>query len=142
MSIQDFNARSLRKSSKKSGLDQIDGAYVEVNDFLMNYDAALITESIDILQELCHTGKLQFFGIKASVAPFIYHTPAFKSSGAMATIPSFLEGQIEDDAISYCDLMIYQISPTTAVPATYPMLDASGAQWDDGLVGRCSVFLF
>ncbi len=37
-------------------------------------------------------------------------------------MPIIIEKAIKDKA-NHCDLVLYQISPTTAIPATYPLID-------------------
>lgn len=39
--------------------------------------------------------------------------------------------QMIADQLRYADLVLYPISPSTAIPATYPMLDTDPSVWKD-----------
>lgn len=120
----------LHEACRLNGLGQIDCAYIEVTDHYMKATGTSFPLVIDTLQELCNDGKLSFFGIQISCAPYIYHNPAFKSAGEFTMLPCYIEEQIRYKNIAFCDLVIYQISPSTACPATFPMLDPATDQYD------------
>ena len=59
-------------------------------------------------------------------------------------VPTLFEANILEGEISYADLVLYPISPTHAMPHTYPMLDADPDMVDDEMEGDsallCPVF--
>ena len=56
------------------------------------------------------------------------------STGPHITLPC----QIEENLMQgYCDLMVYPISPSTAFPTTYPMLDPNQDIYQETSAGQC-----
>jgi hypothetical protein len=51
-------------------------------------------------------------------------------------IPAYLESLISEDQLAHCDLMLYNISPSIAVPHTYPMLDPTADVCDLQTLGE------
>jgi hypothetical protein len=57
-------------------------------------------------------------------------------SGGLLMVPSLFESNILEGEMPYADLMTYPISPTHAMPHTYPMLDADPENIDDEMEGE------
>jgi hypothetical protein len=51
-------------------------------------------------------------------------------------VPTLFESSIFEGEMQYADLMMYPISPTHALPHTYPMLDADPDNIDDEAAGE------
>lgn len=112
----------LAEALALSQLQEIDMAMVECDDDSFRDGPEGINGAIACLEQLCRDGKLSFYGLHINVTPYLYHTPPLKLVGASAMIPPMIEEMLRRDA-PHADVVMYTISPTTAVPATYPMLD-------------------
>jgi hypothetical protein len=95
-------------------------------DVLQNPSA--VQSTINWLSQMVADKTLQSFGIKMTISPFQFHTPA--PVGALLelmTLPATIEDDIARRDVG-CDLIIYPISPSIAVPSTYPMLESGLGQ--------------
>eukprot|EP01038_Epipyxis_sp_PR26KG_P008494 gene8494-11480_t len=123
--------RCYQNACKLCDLEQIDIITIELDEALMRKRIKdhNLDQTIEALDELCASGKLQFYGIKMSFEPYIYHTPGNKVNGKFAQLPITMENTF-DDVAKYAEMVIYPISPTTALPTTYPMLDPDKELYD------------
>ena len=81
-----------------------------------------MTDLVNVLEKISMDGLLHFYGIYMDFPPYSYHTPPLRSMSDYFITPGTIEESLYAD-LRYADLVVYQISPTTAIPATYPMLD-------------------
>ena len=112
----------LAEATALSNLQEIDCAIVECDDDTFRDGTEGLSDAILCLEKLCEDGKLSFYGLHINVTPYLYHTPPLKLVGALAMIPPLIEESLRRDAV-HGDVIMYTISPTSALPATYPMLD-------------------
>jgi len=104
-------------------LEEIDAVMIKIDQRLFGDPRQL--NIVDILQTLeTFTGNehLKFYGLHIDVPPYSYHTPPVRSISNQGYIPAELEETMHYD-LEYADFVSYQISPTTAIPATLPMLE-------------------
>jgi hypothetical protein len=64
------------KLQELSLVNEIFSTVCQINEDVMNNHGHLVAESIETLELLCAEGKLQSFGTRISVAPYLYHAPA------------------------------------------------------------------
>lgn len=50
-----------------------------MDDALLEKDPKIVNETMETLQEECVNNRLHSFGIKISVAPYIYHSPPMRT---------------------------------------------------------------
>ena len=113
----------LTEAIALSRLQEIDVAIVECDDDSFRDGPECVNGAIACLEQLCRDGKLSFYGLHINVTPYLYHTPPLKLVGTSAMIPPMIEEMLRRAPAPHADVVMYTISPTTAVPATYPMLD-------------------
>lgn len=114
--------RRLHEACQLTQLEYIDFVYFEVNDDILDNHQKAVTETIATLYKLVQEEKIQSYGIQAVIAPYCFHNPPLKGSGESMTFPTSMEDEIMHSDHS-CDMVMYPISPTIALPSTYPMLD-------------------
>ena len=89
--------------------------------------------------------------------PYIYQCPIPAKSGNLAIVPSMVETAVglqlyqehmaenekqgtdqgnsgDGGSVRRAEMMMYSCSPSTAIPATYPMLEPDPDLWDNGLI--------
>jgi hypothetical protein len=124
--------KRLTQACKTTGLEFIDFAIVECDESTFRGDDGknILEDTVACLEQLCEEGIIQSYGLNISVSPYNYHTPAIKSSSLHAMSPSFVETTMSEGGMPHADLMIYPISPTNAIPHTYPLLDPDPENYD------------
>ena len=118
----------LDEALSKTSLECIDMAIIECDAATFggeNSDFDVLNDSLEALELLCQEGRLQSYGLNISVPPYTHHTPPIRSSSALSMVPSYIESVLAEGQMSYADLVMYPISPSHAIPASYPMLDPS-----------------
>ena len=118
----------LDEALSKTSLECIDMAIIDCDSATFggeNSDFDLLNDSLEALESLCQEGRLQSYGLNISVPPYTHHTPPVRSSSALSMVPSYIESVLAEGQMSYADLVMYPISPSHAIPASYPMLDPS-----------------
>lgn len=145
---EDFDAllkERLAEARDRSGVGNIDYAVIELDAESFSRGGEVLDNAVIALESLCSAqgeGKeLQGYGIHLAVEPYVYHSPAQAKSGALAVLPSMVESGIglkhyEEGQMtpSHAEMMLYGCSPSTALPATYPMLEPPIEVWDNSLV--------
>ena len=123
----------LDEARALTGLEFIDMAIVEFDDASLERNPNCIDAAIEVLEKVCREGHLSSYGLQVDVAPYRHHTPAPRISNSLAMIPPLLEDAFGADPSSapHADLVMYSISPTTALPASYPMLDPDEIDLDE-----------
>ena len=117
-------SRRLREASALTGIEEIDLAVVDFDDDSFSRNPNCVDEALEELEGLCKLGLLQSYGLRIDVAPYRYHTPSPRLSSSLAMIPPIIEEALgSPEGAAHGDVIMYTISPTTALPATYPMLD-------------------
>lgn len=135
----------LAEARVKSGVVNIDYAVIELDTQSFARGGDVLDNAVITLESLCsaqgEAKELQGYGIHLAVEPYVYHSPAQTKSGALAVLPSMVESAIglkhyeEGHAMpSHAEMMVYSCSPSTALPATYPMLEPPIEVWDNALV--------
>lgn len=120
--------RRLEEALTLTTLEYVDFAMIDCDTTTFcgeNADFDVLNDSLEALEALSKDGVLQSYGLRVSVPPYSYHSPPVRSSGALAMIPSYLESVMCEGQMQHADLILYPISPSSAIPASYPMLDPS-----------------
>ena len=115
--------KRLAEAAQLTNLQTIDVAIVECDDETFRDGPDGVGAAIACLEELCSKGALSFYGLHINVSPYVFHTPPLRLVGTLAMIPPLLEESLQRNETPHADIVMYTISPTTALPATYPMLD-------------------
>ena len=115
----------LEEARAMSGLEHLDVALVEFDDASFERDPLCLDAAIAALESACLAGQLSSYGLQVDVTPYCHHTPAPRLKNSLAMIPPILEDSLGRAGTNapHADLVAYSISPTTALPASYPMLD-------------------
>eukprot|EP00596_Hydrurales_sp_CCMP1899_P006914 CAMPEP_0119038428 /NCGR_PEP_ID=MMETSP1177-20130426/7369_1 /TAXON_ID=2985 /ORGANISM="Ochromonas sp, Strain CCMP1899" /LENGTH=400 /DNA_ID=CAMNT_0007001023 /DNA_START=526 /DNA_END=1728 /DNA_ORIENTATION=- len=123
--------KRVKDACENTGLEYIDFAIVECDEATFTGPQfEVLNETIDTLEQMCEQGVLQSYGLNVNVPPYNYHTPAIRTTGNLSMIPTFLESSMLEGKMPFNDLMIYPISPSNAMPHTYPMLDSDPEIYD------------
>ncbi len=129
-SVSDLLTERLADACQLSGLRRIDFALLEVTDTdFVDGIVPGLDEALAWLGGAVEAELLQGFGVFIDTRPYSMHTPPQATSGPLAMYPSEMENRLSLQG-SYCELVAYNISPTSAIPATYPMLPASLDQYN------------
>jgi hypothetical protein len=108
-------------------LDHLDLAIIECNAASFS-EAKRMASAIESLETMAEQGHILGYGVHVVIPPYMYHTPVKKSMQDMALVPAMFEQSMQ--ARRHCQLILYNISPSHNVPATYPMLEPSNrSQW-------------
>lgn len=128
--VSEILTERLANACQLSGLRRIDFALLEVSDAdFVDGIVPGLDEALAWLGGAVEAEVLQGFGIFIDTRPYSLHTPPQATSGPLAMYPSETENRLSLPG-SYCELVAYNISPTSAIPATYPMLPASLEQYN------------
>lgn len=125
--IDDENVDILEKYKeicRLTGLEHIDILTVDttLSTFADTEKNDIFLKNIELINELCEKKQVHTHGIFTSFEPYCYHTPPFRESGRYQHFNGLLESDFNSNA-THGDLIIYNITPTTNIPATVPMLD-------------------
>lgn len=123
-------ASRLKEAKDLSNLAEIDIAIVEFDDDSFNKSPNCLDETIVALEGACSEGQLATYGLHINVAPYSYHTPPLRLTSNLAMLPPLIEDSLTEGKAPHGDIVMYAISPTTALPATYPMLDPNPDDYD------------
>jgi len=129
-SVSDIFTERLADACQLSGLRRIDFALLEVND--VDFEDGIVPgldEALAWMNGAVEAELLQGFGVFINIRPYALHTPPQATSGPLAMYPSEMENRLSLPG-SYCEFVAYNVSPTSAIPATYPMLPASLEQYN------------
>lgn len=139
----------LEEAMERTGLTQIDYAVLEFDsDSFTSGTGTTLDDAVSAMEQLCGVGGLvQGYGLHIAVPPYIYQCPVSAKSGNLAIVPSMVESAVglqhyDQDGSGdqrgtrnfHAEMMIYSCSPSTAIPATYPMLEPNPEVWDNRLV--------
>lgn len=80
-----------------------------------------LSDVLGALEDLCAAGSLQSFGVRSSIAPYNQHKPIVSETGKWLVYNGALEELSK--AMKYMDMVVYPVSPSIGLPATYPLLD-------------------
>ena len=130
-------------TSELCGLEELDAVVIKIDkQFFTHHEnrksgrikgpkkkIGNIVELVQVLEKICSSKNLHFYGIHADFPPYSYHTPPIRSMSDYMGTPRAIEESMQTE-MKYGDFMLYQISPSTALPATYVMLDP-GRDWAD-----------
>jgi len=107
-----------------TGLEHIDILTVDttLSTFVDTEKNNIFIKNIELINELCKSKQVYTHGLFTSFEPYCYHCPPFRESGRYQHLNGLLESDYNNKA-TFGDLMIYNITPTTSIPATIPMLD-------------------
>lgn len=125
VSSEDEIGERLALSMHLSCMQEIDAVMVKVDSTMFDMhepEKLNILDILEVLETFSGNEHLKFYGLHIDIPPYSYHTPPVRSISNHGYIPSELEEAIHYD-LKYADFVTYQISPTTAIPATFPMLD-------------------
>lgn len=108
-----------------------------MDDEILEKSPHLVDETMVTLEQECVANRLHSYGMKISVAPYIFHSPPISSNGNMMYYPYILEHELKSTAKwPHCELVIYPISPSISFPTTYPLLPASSEQYPNASQGK------
>ena len=130
-------------TSELCGLEEIDAVVIKIDKEFFTHKPRRevgrftkgdkktgdIVELVQVLEKICRARNLHFYGIHSDFPPYSYHTPPMRSISDYAATPRAIEESMQTE-MRYGDFMIYQISPTTALPPTFSMLEPS-QEWLD-----------
>eukprot|EP00607_Mallomonas_marina_P010029 CAMPEP_0182422318 /NCGR_PEP_ID=MMETSP1167-20130531/7971_1 /TAXON_ID=2988 /ORGANISM="Mallomonas Sp, Strain CCMP3275" /LENGTH=304 /DNA_ID=CAMNT_0024600279 /DNA_START=483 /DNA_END=1397 /DNA_ORIENTATION=+ len=117
----------LQEAHDLCQLEHIDIAILNCNEDTLTSHSAAFREAVSRLEELVMEGKLHTYGLSIDICPYNEHTPPAAKSGPLMLMPMMLEESLEMD-MPALDLILYPLSPSTSIPATYPMLDMDTVQ--------------
>jgi hypothetical protein len=155
-------ASRLAEARERVGLSHIDYAVVEFDEDSFAGGGEALDAAVMALESLCRNsnnnsgegerGLLQGYGLHVAVEPYTHHCPPKSKGGRLAILPSMVESGIgmehyssDDDDTNQqqqqqqqrptaAEMVVYACSPSTALPATYPMLEPSIETWDNSLI--------
>ena len=130
LSTSDILTERLVNACNFSGLNRIDYAILEIGDLdFIDGDIPELNEALSWLKSAVDANLLQGYGVLCDVRPYTFHTPPQATSGSLAMYPSIIETRLANESTN-CEFVAYSISPTSAMPHTYPMLPASLDQYN------------
>ena len=117
-----------------TGLEHIDILTVDtsLSTFVDTEKNEIFLKNIAIINDLCKKQQVHTYGLFTSFEPYCYHTPPFRESGRYQHLNGLLESDYNSKA-THGDLIIYNITPTTNIPATIPMLDPNPEDVDPSM---------
>lgn len=103
-------------------LEHLDIVYIDATlESFSGSNAKRFADNVQLLEKLCVDGQLSGFGIHMSLPPYMYHSPMRKQQNKLAMLPMFFEDELSKTS-PHCSFVMYTISPSHAIPGTYPML--------------------
>lgn len=115
-------SNNLSDALSRCNIEKMDIAIIECDDQSFEQDSHYFEPVISFLEQLVRGQYLHTYGFRVSTSPYTFHTPTPARVGAHTIAHIMLEDKVPSTMPSL-ELMLYPISPSSAIPASYPFLE-------------------
>eukprot|EP01031_Cornospumella_fuschlensis_P028667 gene28667-34611_t len=137
--------KRLDEAKKLTSLEHIDMAFIQINDDVLKNDRLSLQSHMQALEDMCQEGKLQGWGARISITPYNLHKPMPQKVPGESNFFFPMMFEALTSTYAHLCLVLYPLSPSSAIPPTYPLMNDTEDEDDDddaeeALADRGAVF--